>query len=46
MKTIFIENDIASFEDFHDSAWLEKTFNLDGSPVISENRSGNVSRLW
>ena len=26
MKTIFVESDLSSFEDFHDGEWLEKVF--------------------
>lgn len=26
MKTIFVETDLSSFEDFHDSEWLKKVF--------------------
>lgn len=26
MKTIFVESDLSSFEDFHDSEWLKKVF--------------------
>ncbi|MGZ8226985.1 MAG: hypothetical protein ACXWT3_10145 [Methylococcaceae bacterium] len=37
MKTIFIENDLKSFEDFHDKQWFSDVFKLvDDSDIVDE----------
>lgn|SRR5574337_206266 len=37
MKTIFIESDFKSFEDFHDKRWFSDLFDLfDGSEIVDE----------
>ena len=46
MKTIFIESDMCSFEDFHDSDWLKKTFDLVKDTDIESVAEEVVSHWW
>jgi len=46
MKMIFIESDMSSFEDFHDSDWLEKIFNLVKDTDIESVAEEFVSHWW
>ena len=46
MKTVFVESDLSSFEDFHDKAWIEKIFKLAKDTDIEEIAEEFASHWW
>lgn len=46
MKTVFIESDLSSFEDFHDKEWIEKIIKLAKDTDIDEIVEGFVLHWW
>jgi len=46
MKTIFIESDLSSFEDFHDGEWLKQVFELVKGTVGEDIALAFVSHWW
>ena len=46
MKTVFIESNLSSFEDFHDKEWFKKVYELAKDSAIHEIAEEFVSHWW